>query len=66
MHGLKLLMNYYHNYIYNDKLKSGEPHTLRPLSITLQYTIAVNVLMKVATIAGAMIPAGFTLPYCCR
>ena len=40
-------------------------YTLRLLSFPLQYTTAVSVLINVATIAGAMIPAGFTLPYCC-
>ena len=46
-------------------IKSGDPHTLRFLSLTLQYTTATAVLTNVATIAGAIIPAGFTLPYCC-
>ena len=45
--------------------KYGEPHALRLLSFILQYTTATAVLTNVATIAGAMIPAGFTLPYCC-
>lgn len=45
--------------------KAESPQTLRLLSFNLQYTTAVNVLINVATIAGAIIPAGFTLPYCC-
>ena len=43
-------------------------HSLKrqlPLSFTLQYTTAVNVLINVTTIAGAITPARFTLPYCC-
>lgn len=46
--------------------QSGKLSYSPPLSFTLQYTTAVNVLINVATIAGAIIPAGFTLPYCCR
>lgn len=45
------------------KTNTESPHTLRLLSFILQYTTAVNVLTNVATIAGAIIPAGFTLPY---
>lgn len=45
--------------------KAEGPHTLRFLSFNLQYTTATAVLTNVATIAGAIIPAGFTLPYCC-
>ena len=47
------------------QMKSDEAHTLRFLPFPLQYTTATSVLTKVAAIAGAMIPAGFTLPYCC-
>ena len=43
--------------------KAENPHPLRLLSFPLQYTAATIVLTVVATIAGAMIPAGFTLPY---
>ena len=43
--------------------KAESPQTLRLPSFTLQYTAATAVLTNVATIAGAIIPAGFTLPY---
>ena len=47
-------------------IKTESPQTLRFLSFPLQYTTAVRVLINVATIAGAIIPAGFTLPYWLR
>ena len=43
--------------------EGGASHPLRFLSITLQNTTAAKVLTPVATIAGAMITAGFVLPY---
>lgn len=49
--------------IFIGKAKAESPHTLRLLSFPLQYTTATSVLINVATIAGAIIPAGFTLPY---
>lgn len=50
---MKIIKNY----------ESGEPHTLRFLSITLQNTIAAAVLIAVAAIPGPTMAVGFTLPY---
>lgn len=49
-------------HIYFRETKTESPYTLRLRSFPLQYNTAVSVLINVATIAGAMIPAGFTLP----
>ena len=51
----------YHITVY--KIKNGELHALRFLSITLQNKIAAIVLTNVATSPGPTTAAGFTLPY---
>lgn len=49
------------SYLPDEKAEGS--HILRFLSFNLQYTTATIVLINVATIAGAIILAGFTLPY---
>ena len=49
---------YFKTHLKLDRWKSEEPYTLRFPSFILQYIIATPVLT-----AGAIIPAGFTLPY---